>query len=179
MPLLGNSISPTLRNEVPLREKQSSEDLLHALIDRANDWHPLKDGFAERDQRPPRQIGGEKTEQRQAEKGEDDAEARQLKGQPDGDDLLHPIVDRIDEPPDEIKRDSERARDDDPGQKPVADLSSDPGDPWRSPGRVRKRGMIGLVHWPSGSASMTSLGGRLRRSRAAGRARDLKEEPQI
>jgi len=108
---------------------QGFEDLFGAFIDRTDDRHVSEHRFAEPDETPAHEVGGKKAQQREPEKGENHAESGQLERQiiirpkPHRDEALHPIVDGIDKPPDDVGGRRERTGDDDPGQEPIANAS--------------------------------------------------------
>ena len=117
----------------PLAREQRLEHLLQAAIDRAHHRHAAEQPFAEIDQRPPDQVGGEETEQRQRDHGDDQARAgqpeRQVGFRPVGrrhertDDAVHPVH----EPPGQIERDRDRPCDNQSGQKIVPETGHQPG----------------------------------------------------
>src|SRR5262249_33660751 len=107
------------------------EDLFRALIDRTDDRHASERPLPEPDQTPARQVGGKKAQKREPNKCQKHAESRQLERQkiirpePLRNEALHPIVDSIDKPPDDVGGRCERTGDNDPGQEPIANASAE------------------------------------------------------
>ena len=89
--------------------EQRLEHLLQAAIDRAHHRHAAEQPFAEIDQRPPDQVGGEEAEQRQRDHGDDQSRARQAERQvgfrPIGHrhERAHQAVDPGHEPPGQVE----------------------------------------------------------------------------
>ena len=120
-----------------LAREQRLEHLLQAAIDRAHHRHAAEQPFAEIDQRPADQVGGEEAEQRQRDHGDDQARA----GQPERQIGFRPVghrheradqaVDPGHEPPGQIEGDRDRTGDDQAGQEIVAETGHQParGDP--------------------------------------------------
>ena len=127
MPGEGNSTRPTRRRLDPEPENKRLEYLLEAAIDRPHHRHPSKQLFAEINQRPSDQIGGQEAQQRQRDHGDDQPGARQSERQigfwpvGDGNKRPHQTVDPGYEPPGQIEGDRDRAGDDQTGEKIVAE----------------------------------------------------------
>ncbi len=115
----GNSTQADAAEARAVAGEQRLEHLLEAAIDRAHHRHAAEQPFAQIDQRSPDQVGGEETEQRQRDHGDDQAGARQSERQigfrPVGrrHERPHQIVDPVHEPPGQIEGDRDR-----PGHNP-------------------------------------------------------------
>ena len=115
-----------------LPRKQRLEHLLQAAIDRAHHRHPPEQPFAEIDQRPADQVGGEEAEQRQRDHRDDQPRARQPERQigfrpvGDGHERADQTVDPGHEPPGQVKGDGDRAGDDQAGQEIVPETGHQP-----------------------------------------------------
>ena len=154
----------------PLARKQRLEHLLEAAIDRAHHRHAAEQAFAEIDQRPPDQIGGEEAQQRQRDHGDDQARAgqperqigfRPVGGRHEGADQ---VVDPVDEPPGQIKRDGDRPCDNQSGQEIVAETGHQAG-----MGLIRQRLIGNLGRGQFFAVHRGSRSGRTRHSSAIGR----------
>ena len=92
-----------------LAREQRLEHLLQAAIDRAHHRHAAEQPFAEIDQRPADQVGGEEAQQRQRDHGDDQPRARQPERQigfrpvGDGHERPHQSVDPGHEPPGQVE----------------------------------------------------------------------------
>ena len=148
----------------PLAREQRLEHLLEAAIDRAHHRHAAEQPFAEIDQRPPDQVGGEETEQRQRDHGDDQARAgqseRQIGFRPVGrrHERTDDAVDPVHEPPGQVKRDRDRPCDNQSGQKIVPETGHQPGMVRVQQGflRGRGRGQFFAVHRGSRSEQPNS-----------------------
>lgn len=109
----------------PVAGEQRLEHLLEPAVDRAHDGHPPEQAFAQPDQLSPDQVRGQEAQQRQGDHRNDEAGARQSERKIS----FGTIIDRHEwpdqtvhprnEPPGQIKRNSDGTRDDQPGEEVV------------------------------------------------------------
>ena len=132
-PLGGKLDQPDLLERLPRPggADDGLEDLLQGAIDVAHDRHAADHLLAERDERAPEQVGGERADQRQRGDADDEAEARHGERQVGvrqirrGHERLDPRVGDVDEPPREVERDGDGADDDEAGEEVVAQPRAD------------------------------------------------------
>ncbi len=147
-----------------LAREQRLEHLLQAAIDRAHHRHAPEQSFAEIDQRPPDQVGGEEAQKRQRDDRDDQPGARQPERQigfgpvGDGDERPHQSIDPGHEPPGQIEGDGDRPGHDQAGQKVIPETRHQAAMGLRRDfGRGLGRRQIVAVHGGSRSAEAAIL----------------------